>query len=99
MRAAAEIDKRTLTVGRYCFVVRKSLNQLDLVSLSPRFEEINRLLRVTLGALNRLISFDDFSSSGLNFFEIFWGEWKVVGEVVIKSVFQSWPNGELSLRK
>src|SRR5215831_11904464 len=99
MRAAAEIDKRTLTVGRHRFVVRKPLNQLDLVSFPARFEESNRLLLGKLGSLDREIAPDDFSSAGLNLFQILWGEGKVVGKIVIKSVLQRWANSELGFGK
>ncbi len=95
MRTAAQIDPVSLTVQRDRLGRRQILNELGLVLLALGLEEGDGLVAVDHGALELRAAADDVPHLCFDGREIVGRERLVAGEIVIETVLDRRPDGDL----
>ena len=98
VRTPAQIDPLALAVQRDGLVARDVRDDLGLVLLAPVAEEPDRFVAVPFLARDRLVAVDDLAHAGLHQLQIIRGEGLLAREVVVKSVLDGRPDGDLRLR-
>ena len=96
MWTTAKVHELTLRINGNRLSIRKAFDQLHLVMLPTSFKELHCLLLREVAAGDGKLAFRDFARALLDVLEIFRRERPIVGKVIIKTVFQSRPDRQLS---
>ena len=99
MRAAAQIDKITLTVKRQILLAGNVFNNANFVLFTHFSEQCNGFVSGHHRAGNRQILLGQFRHALFNTRQVFIGKGAVVFEVVVKTVIYHWSDGDLGFRK
>ena len=99
MRAATQVFKLPFPVQTHVFTGGNAADDLGFVMLTQRFEIGHRLIARQNTAQHLLILGSKFRHAFFNRHQIFRGEWTLKRKIVIKTVFNHRPNGDLRLRE
>lgn len=98
MRAAAEIGKIPLFVEGNFLPFGKVLDELHLIFFVVALHELDRLFPRQREPLDGQIALDDLLHLRLYFRQVVFGDGRHEIDIVIKSVFDDGPDGELAGR-
>ena len=98
MRPAAKVGKVALTIQRDNLAFRQVTDDFSFVMFAFVVKKFNGIFAGHDNALKLLVAFDDFMHLCLDFFKIFRRERLFAGKVIIKTVFDSRPDGNLNVR-
>ncbi len=96
MGAPTKIHEITLRICGDRLMIGKSLNQLNLVLLTTRCEEIDGLLLGELPPCNGEVAVNDLRCTSFDLFQIFRREGTLEGEVIVKTIVQRRTDRQLS---
>ncbi|EKD50179.1 MAG: hypothetical protein ACD_62C00621G0002 [uncultured bacterium] len=92
MRTATQIRKITVFEKGDCLASRQSLDDLDLVRISPFAKILNGFVPGDFNAFEFCVGLDDVFHLGLNGDEIFWGKTLGIIKIIIEAVLDRRPN-------
>ena len=99
MWAPAQIGKVPLRIQRHVLISRNSFNDLCLVVLSLVLKKIDRFRTLPHLTLNLQVPFTDLCHTLFNRRKVFCRERSLVREVIIKTILNYRPNGDLRFGK
>ena len=99
VRAAAQVGEPALAVERDVFVGRDRGDDLRLVVLADRLEELDRLVARHELARHRLVLFRELGHALLDRRQVFRRERPLVGKIVVEAVFDHRADGHLRVRE
>src|SRR5210317_1867857 len=97
MRSTAKVNKFALLIKSDGFIRWNAGNNLSFILFTLVTEKIKGFIAGHFGAYNFFVAFDNLAHTFFNCFQIFWCKWFFASEIIVKTVFNCWPDCDLRI--